>query len=546
MNYTRLLLPIVFFIFDASLGSSQALNLSFAAPVTYSSGGRNSESVAVADVNGDGKPDILVTNLCGGYTNTTCPPETVSVLLGNGDGIFQAAVPYNSGASGASAVAVADVNSDGKPDLIVGFSAYVNPFNASAVSVLLGNGDGTFQTAQLFSSGGLGVHSVAVADVNGDGKPDLLVANQADGTVAVLLGNGDGTFQTAQAFGTGGQNVFSVAVADVNSDGKPDLLVTNFCGSSSICGPQGISSPGSVSVLLGNGDGTFQAAAPYGSGGELTYGLAVADVNGDGKPDLLVANFCAAGVSNCGQVGTFSTGSVGVLLGNGDGTFQAASSFGSGGYGALSVAVADVNGDGKPDVQVTNGCISGPTNCANGTVGVLLGKDDGTFQAAQLFSAGASPVSIAVADVNGDGKPDLGVANDDSTYSSVGVLINTSTPSETTPPTITISARPTTLWPPNGKLAPVTISGTIVDTESGVNASTAAYDVMDEYRMVQPSGSIALGSGGSYSFTILLQPSRSETDKNGRAYTITVSAKDNAGNFSSALAVVTVPHDQGH
>jgi hypothetical protein len=554
MKYTRLFLSIVFFVLNASPGRSQQ-DLNFASLVTYSSGGRNSESVAVADINGDGKPDLLVTNLCGGYTNTTCPPETISVLLGNGDGTFQTAVPYNAGASGASAVTVADVNSDGKPDLVIGFHAYINPFDASAVSVLLGNGDGTFQTAKLFDSGGLNVRSVAAADVNGDGKPDLLVASQCDvssgcanGTVGVLLGNGDGTFEPTQVLAAGGQSVASLAVADVNGDGKPDLLVTNHCGffPGPNCGSDGISSPGSVSALLGNGDGTFQAAASYGAGGELTYGVAVADVNGDGKPDLLVANFCAAGTANCGQVGTFSTGSVGVLLGNGDGTFQTASAFSSGGYGALSVAVADVNGDGKPDVQVTNGCISGPTNCANGTVGVLLGNGDGTFQPAQPFSAGTSPVSIAVVDLNGDGKPDLVEANDNSSYSTVGVLINTSAPSETTPPTVTISASPTTLWPPNDKLVPVTISGKIVDTESGVDARTAAYSVLDEYRIIQSSGSITLGPGGSYSFDILLQSARFETDKNGRTYTITVSAKDNAGNIGSALAVVTVPHDQGH
>jgi hypothetical protein len=153
------------------------------------------------------------------------------------------------------------------------------------------------------------------------------------------------------------------------------------------------------------------------------YAVAVADVNGDGKLDLLVANFCAPGTTTCGQ--GISSGAVSVLLGNGDGIFQVASAFSSGGYGAESVAVADVNGDGKLDLLVTNACISS-FDCGSGTVGVLLGKGDGTFQTALTFTSGAyNAVSVAVADMNGDGKPDLAVANE-SASSTVSVLINTS------------------------------------------------------------------------------------------------------------------------
>jgi hypothetical protein len=413
--------------------------LNFANAVAYGSGVSYAWSVVVADVNGDGKPDIVVTS-----ANTA----TVGVLLGNGDGTFQTAVTYGSGgySSGflVSSVAVADVNGDGKPDLLVANGCLDSNCDSGGLGVLLGNGDGTFQTAVPYASGGSGADSVAVADVNRDGKPDLLVANECgsgdssceftNGTMGVLLGNGDGTFQTAVPYASGGSGADSVAVADVNGDGKPDLLVANCSADND---PQ-CDGNGNVGVLLGNGDGTFQTVAIYGSGGVAAQSVAVVDVNGDGKPDLLVANYCAEDGGGC-----FGAGTVGVLLGNGDGTFQTVVPYRSGGYLAKSVAVGDVNGDGKPDLLVANECASGTEQggCTNytGTVGVLLGNGDGTFQTVVTYASGGyRGQSVAVADVNGDGKPDLMLANrcaDSSctTNGTVGVLINTSfTPTKTT------------------------------------------------------------------------------------------------------------------
>jgi len=176
------------------------------------------------------------------------------------------------------------------------------------------------------------------------------------------------------------------------------MLVANYCADSNCL------TDGNVGVLLGKGDGTFRPAVTYDSGASHAVSMAVGDVNGDGKPDLLVANYCASG-SNC------ATGSVGVLLGKGDGRFRAVVTYSSGGYEAQSVAVADVNGDGKLDVLVAN-VICAPSGCATGSVGVLLGNGDGTFQLAVTYdSGGFSAESVAVEDVNGDGKPDLLVAN---------------------------------------------------------------------------------------------------------------------------------------
>jgi hypothetical protein len=401
---------------------------SFLPVVTYDSGGSEASMVVVTDVNGDGKPDLIVLN-CG---NCCGPPSitnigSVVIMLGNGDGTFQTGVSYRTGTSSPRSVVVADVNGDGKLDLVVANRCIDNGCLIEAVvAVLLGNGDGTFQGPVTYNSGGLFTVSVAVADVNGDGKPDLVVGNNCgdsncDGSVGVLLGNGDGTFQAAITYLTGGLEAFAVTVADVNGDGKPDVLVATSVRKKDTWG-------GAIGVLLGNGDGTFRPAVTYSSGGSFippsSSLLTVADVNGDGRPDLIVEN-----TECCSQFG----GVLGVLLGNGDGTFQPVVTYlqGADGWGT-SVAVADVNGDGKLDAVATDSC--GGNSCSNkGLVVLLLGNGNGTFQAPQTYDAGGFLTnSVAVADVNGDGKPDLVVANicaDDGLVckrSSVGVLLNNS------------------------------------------------------------------------------------------------------------------------
>jgi hypothetical protein len=349
----------------------------FAPAATYSTGTySNPRGIAVADVNGDGKLDLLTANDNG----------TAGVLLGNGNGTFQPAAAYSTGGSGPFGIAAADVNRDGKPDLVIA------NLNSSNASVLLGNGNGSFQAAVTYSTGGNIPFSVAVADINGDGKPDILAPNSLNNNVGVLLGNGDGTFQAATTFGFL-NNPRAIAVADVNGDNKPDILTANTLGNA-------------AGVLLGNGNGGFGGGNSnlYNAGfNSNPEGITVADVNGDGKPDLLTAN-------------ADGSGSAGVLLGNGNGTFQAATTFGTRGGNPRGIVVADVNGDSLPDILTAN---QGGT-----TASVLLGNGNGTFQPAVTFgSGGYSPYAIAVADINGDGKPDLLTANGGS--STVGVLLNT-------------------------------------------------------------------------------------------------------------------------
>src|SRR5438094_512151 len=375
----------------------------FLGPVSFDSGGEYAYGVAVGDINGDGKLDLFVANFC---ADSTCASGGVAVFLGKGDGSFQPVVTYGSGGLDSYSVAVGDVNEDGKPDLLVAnyYSADGNYYSNGTVGVLLGNGDGTFQAAVSYGSGGWGAVSVAGGDVNGDGKPDVVVANQCassdctNGTVGVLFGKGNSTFGRVVSYESGGYQASWVAVADVSGDGRPDLLVANQCASSNNC------ANGTIGVLLQNADGSFQTAVSYPSGGYYAYSLGVSDVNGDGKPDLVVANQCATN-SSC------ANGTVGVLLGNGDGTFQPALAFSSGGKFAFSVAIADVNGDGKPDLLIANEYAS-TANQSTGTVAVLLGNGDGTFQPAVTYGSGGQYFyTVAIADVNGDGRPDLLLAN---------------------------------------------------------------------------------------------------------------------------------------
>jgi uncharacterized repeat protein (TIGR01451 family) len=395
----------------------------FQAAVDYGAGNAPA-SLAIADFNGDGKFDLAVAN----YSS-----DNVSVLAGNGDGTFQAAVNYAVGVNPYS-VTTLDVNGDGRADLAVANSG------SNGVSLLQGKGDGTFVAAINYAVGsnpnhvvtddfngdgkadlatanvdsatvsilrnagvcalncstmaaavnyaaGTTPESVAAGDFNRDGKTDLAVANNGASSVSINLGNGDGTFQVAADSGAGSTPHF-VKTADLDGDGKLDLAVAN-------------NDTNQVSILLGNANGTFQGAVPYGTGTN-PHSVASGDFNRDGRADLAVANSGSANVS--------------ILLGNGDGTLQTAVNYGAG-TTPESVAAGDFNRDGRADLVVAN---SGSAN-----VSVLLGNGNGTFQAAINYGAGTDPFSVAVADFNRDGKLDLAVANSGS--NNVSILLGTGT-----------------------------------------------------------------------------------------------------------------------
>ena len=286
--------------------------------------------------------------------------NNVSILLGNGDGTFRPAVDYSVGQSPVVA-AVGDFNRDGKLDLVVANNVSNN------VSLLLGNGDGSFQTA-VEHGAGQNPSAVAVGDFNRDGKLDAVVTDSGSNKVTVLLGNGAGSFQSAIAYGVG-QNPVSVAVGDFNRDGKLDLVVANHDSNN-------------VSVRLGNGDGTFRAPVNHG-GTPNAASAAVADFNRDGKLDVVVTNSLGFNVA--------------VLLGNGDGSFQSPATY-STGYEPI-LAVGDLNGDGKLDFAIAD--------VGDGTVTTLLGNGNGGFQGTVSYTVPAGVLSVALGDFNGDGKLDL-------------------------------------------------------------------------------------------------------------------------------------------
>ena len=384
--------PVVFATVEGNGPNNAVFVLSLNADLTSIkfaplSGLATASSLITADLNGDGNGDLVVVN----DYNASGP--FVSVLLGNGDGTFSNAVNYPTAGNASVAATVADVNGDGKLDIVA-------VSDDQHISVLLGNGDGTFQSAQSFaapalpgytSSASTPILGLIGADLNGDGKQDIVCSNglvllgSATGTLAVVTTPAFPFFNASPGgFGPG------MAAGDINNDGKLDLVLNT--GST-------------ISTWIGKGDGTFTQGASYASINNSAY-VTVTDLDGDGNYDIftgLAGNGIYTGDDSLNATAY-------VLMGNGDGTFVGAPQT-QGAYNGANLG--DVNGDGVPDLI---------TNSANGTFTVQLGNGKGGFTTASTFTAPASftlggytfsnaatsvASTYAVADVNGDGKADL-------------------------------------------------------------------------------------------------------------------------------------------
>ena len=356
-------------------------NGSFARQAAYSTVyGSRSYSVATADMNGDSKPDIVVANYGG---------DNIGVLLNIGNGAFRRQTTYSTGSnSQPSSVITVDVNGDNKIDIVVANS------NGSNIGVFFNMGNGTLTNQTTYSTGdGSNSRSLTTADMNGDNKPDIIVGNSGTDNVGVLINLGDGTFAIPTMYPTGyGSSPQSVTTVDLDRDGKPEIIVASY-GTST------------VDVLFDVDNGMFTSPMLYSTGyGSAPQSVTTADLNGDNKLDIIVGNA--------------DTNNVGVLLNTGNGTFSTQTTYrtGSGSY-PESVATADLNGDNKLDIIVAN------SHTYN--VGVFLNTGNGTFSAQTTYSTDfdSYPCCVAAADVNGDNKPDIIVANVGG--GSVRVFLNT-------------------------------------------------------------------------------------------------------------------------
>ncbi len=404
-------------------------------------------TLATADFNKDGRPDMVMGGVFGAGQDGNLGGDNngVTVFLGTATGRLQQAGNYGTGGA-LSSVAVGDFNRDGNMDIVAA------DINTGAVNLFLGNGNGTFQDVQIFPSAPYGASGIVAGDFNRDGSLDVAVVGWPTG-VYILLNNGRGQFQSPLYYGLNDDS-WIIETADLTNDGNLDLVIPHLVANT-------------FSVLLGNGDGTFQALPDFTNGSVSPGGVVLRDLNNDGKLDMAFTTMWGAAVA----------------LGNGDGTFQVPTFYDASHGSQLSstgnLVLADVNGDGKLDLVFTN--------TGFGTVDVLPGNGDGTFGALSEFPAGAMAFDLLAVDLNGDGSPDLALAS--VLYPGVTTLLNNEGA------TVSLTASPNTA----SYGQPLALSATITASLQGGSMPTGSVTFLDNGATL---GSVPVQANGTASLVI--------------------------------------------
>lgn len=471
---------------------------------TSSSVANVSVVVALSDFNRDGNLDIVSWSL----QNS---PHTITTVLGNGDGTFGAAVSTNVTYS-PTTVTVTDVNNDGTPDLLLGYYRAYTTFNG--FSVLLGNGDGTFQTSQDYRSA-QPLIALRVGDFDGDDKADIVAIDgdpqstfRYGDRLEIYTGNGNGTFRPRMNLVGYLDAPTGVATADVNSDGTLDLISANFASSS-------------ATVFLGDGHARFQTrTSNWTDTGPFT--VVTADVNGDGIADAITAND--------GLYTANAPGSVSVLIGRGDGSFNPHMDYATGNASFPSLVFGDVTGDGTPDIVAV---------VYHGKLAILAGIGDGTFKPATFLTVGTNPTSLALADLNGDGHNDIVVGDSglqSSVSASVYVLLSSNDGTYQAPVNYPIYT--TTVYTVRVALADVTNDGKLdlvtLAHQNPNNSSQMPYTV----HILPGDGSGNFGASPEITYPLNAPPvalTIGDLNNDGKADIVTSTATNSVSNISVLL-----------